>query len=350
MASKKVLNPFTCIELPGQQLVRDKTKLIVEIRAMVDDQQMCVTELENIEQKHFKPLIQRLVFGQTTAELKELIIVFDDLAKLMKKLGDLSGKLVHYTDAAIMYQHVLTILEEKLIDSTDVEIEPYKHLTELQSLIFALIGADLTKMRNVKEEANSYKMILINLRKHAEDKVRETNMEPDMTRELFGYIAYEMKNFLAKVYKDSESQMHSPPPCSYAVVGLGSMALQQITPYSDLEFAILVENEDFRTDSDPKVRDYFENLSHLAHFKVIGLGETVFPVSKYGVDTSHLVHVGVNFDLGGKTPLGRIGNDKPYNLIKSVDWMLHYVYNEEDKASHIDKNLPYILENVCYVY
>ncbi|WP_375334054.1 tetratricopeptide repeat protein [Candidatus Tisiphia endosymbiont of Xenochironomus xenolabis] len=30
--------------------------------------------------------------------------------------------------------------------------------------------------------------------------------------------------------------------------------------------------------------------------------------------------------------------------------MLYYVRNEGDKASHIDKNLPYILEKVCYVH
>jgi hypothetical protein len=383
---------------------KSKELQIDQIRSMINDPLASIKALEEINNTHFKPLIQQLVNGESLSELKELITVFNELAALMKRMGDLSGDVVHYTDAAIIYQYVLTIVEEKLSGENCMKMNTYTHLDELQRHIFLGIGGDLTKIPNVEEEAKSFKTLLLELRENVEEKIKFMNMNTDTTREtivediesqgissrsnsnasislgskicqriipdlllpetkrkapmmdsettrhLFEDIAREMRNFLAKIYSDSEEQMFMPPPCSYAVIGLGSMALQQITPYSDLEFAILVENEDFRTNTDPKVRDYFKNLSHLAHFKVIGLRETVIASSKCGVETSHLVHVGVNFDLGGKTPLGRIDNDKPYSLIKTVDWMLEYVYNKEEKASHIDKLLPYILENVCYVY
>ena len=169
------------------------------------------------------------------------------------------------------------------------------------------------------------------------------------SRKLFEEITESMKSFLAKLYSDAEKEM-GQPPCKYTVIGLGSMALKQITPYSDLEFAILTENEAYKSSVNPKIREYFKNLSHLVNFKMITLGETVIPTSKYGVDLSHLVHRGINFDLGGKTPLGRIDKDKPYDLVQTVEKMLWYVHNEQEKASHIDKNLPYILEQVCYLY
>ena len=58
----------------------------------------------------------------------------------------------------------------------------------------------------------------------------------------------------------------------------------------------------------------------------------------------------VNLDLGGKTPLGRIDQDKKYDLVQTIDGMMTYVRNEQNWVSHIDKNLPHILEKVCYVY
>jgi hypothetical protein len=353
---------------------------INQIRPVINASQTSVEELEEMEKVHFKPLIQRLINGKTTAELEELVIVFNDLAHLLTTLGDLSKKLVHYTDAAIVYQYVLTILEEKLPDTSNRKKDTYAKLVELQRRIFSAIGGDFNRMPDVEEEAKSYRMKLSKLREETHkdmgsiikcndvrndpyrivsilsrfmgvaNQIKNPKIASYLTKNLFEGIAKKMKSFLASVYNDSERQMVMQPPCSYAVIGLGSMASQQITAHSDLEFAILVENENFRSNADPKVRNYFENLSHLAHFKVIGLRETVIATSKYDVDTSHLVHVGVNFDLGGKTPLGRIANDKPYSLIKTVDWMLDYVYNKEDKASHIDKCLPYILENVCFVY
>ncbi|XP_065663136.1 uncharacterized protein LOC105847986 isoform X2 [Hydra vulgaris] len=339
-----------------------------------------VDQLKQLLKEQYKLFIHQLAYKNSLEELKDLVIVLNDLGYFTIKLGELSGELEYYNEAAVFYQYVITILDErlnkKLISKENKnefikqeKINPHQQLTHIQLLIFLRIGGNLERTPVIQDEVQTNKHMLLALRNKV-DKViqkiedyyqqKKTNFQNEIenyqelyvstAKALFEDIANEMKRFLFKLYSDSEQQISVEAPCKYSVVGLGSMALKQMTPYSDLEFAILTENEDWKKSGDPKVKAYFENLSHLVNFKIINLGESIIPKSKYGIDMEHLVHRAVNFDLGGKTPLGRIDKDKPYELIKTVEWMMHYVRNEEDKAIHIDKNLPYILENVCYVY
>ena len=337
-----------------------------------------IKQLKTIEQEKYKPLVREFVYKKTIPELKSLSHVLEDLAYLSTNLGDMSGNLQHYTDAATFYQSAITTINEKLNpDLNDPEYvdkitQIYTVLDTISHKIMyssSIITDGTAALQNTLAESAENKKILSDLRESVavkisvvEDRrVQSTKTEDvaakaeyqeqyvNSARRLFEEITDSMKGFLAKLYHDAELEI-GEPPCKYTVIGLGSMALKQITPYSDLEFAILTENEDYKSSDWPTIRDYFKNLSHLVNFKMINLGETIIPTSRYGVDMSHLVHRAVNFDLGGKTPLGRIEHDKTYDLVQTVEKMLWYVRNEEEKASHIDKNLPYILEKVVHVY
>lgn len=103
--------------------------------------------------------------------------------------------------------------------------------------------------------------------------VRDTTVERgriEQTRQLYKCISKSMKVLVTSMVEDC-IQVMSNPPCKFSILGLGSTAREEATPYSDLEFCILVErNED-------SVLKYFNDFTNLLHLKVVELGETILP-------------------------------------------------------------------------
>ena len=89
-------------------------------------------------------------------------------------------------------------------------------------------------------------------------------------QELYEDISKLMKDLITCMVEDC-MQIMSSPPCKFSILGLGSTAREEATPYSDLEFCILVEEN---TDA---VQQYFTNFANLLHLKVVELGETILP-------------------------------------------------------------------------
>ncbi|WP_039457518.1 tetratricopeptide repeat protein [Candidatus Jidaibacter acanthamoebae] len=332
-----------------------------------------------IEQRYAAEL-RKLVYDYTLTPCFEigtnLIKTYKELGDLYIDIGRVSNKAEDYTDAAVFYQYVLSMVErlkEEQKAKTNQELENYKVQAfeqldiiwrELRELVYISTNREITsRLGLVKHESEINRDFLKKLRMDTENKIQEIDEDSlkkeetesvyeseeyfiNESRGLFEYIAKEVKGFIARIFKECE-EVIGEPPCKYNAIGLGSLSLNQFTPYSDLEFAILTENEEYKHNSDPKVQNYFKNLSHLVHFKVICLGETIIPTSKYSINLESFVCRGFNFDLGGKTPLGRIEKDKPYELIQTTGKMARYL---DEKYSHVDKNLPYILEASCFIY
>ena len=322
-----------------------------------------------------KALASDLQIDQQPDKLAQLGAVLLKLAKAKQEESGASVEdLSPYTEAAILYQHVLSICaqedaqKKKILASEkakELADSAYQGLAQIEiSMLEQATGAEagaITPSKPLPARIEEDRNQVADLRERVKtrvDRLVRLRDEPGSsegeyigcTQELFEDIAKEIKSLLSLFYQAGEEELKAAGierPCTYAIMGLGSIALQQTTPYSDLEFAILMEDAPDEATAEAW-RTYFRKLTHLVHFRVINLGETVLPFSEYKISLDHLGRKGLNFDLGGKTPLGR--KDKGYELIQPVEGMMEYLKNEGNKMEQMDKLLPFVLERTCHIY
>ena len=175
-------------------------------------------------------------------------------------------------------------------------------------------------------------------------------------------IADEYLRIMSNVCKYCERVM-GKPPCRYAVVGMGSLARKEITPYSDFEHVILLEEQDNYESN----LEYFRWYSVIFHVILLNLQETIIPCLNIsclnGVDSElgnwfydAFTPRGISFDgmmpHACKFPLGRQEptKTKPWTteLIKPVSEMLNYLNSEQDLKNGY--HLTDILTKPCFVY
>ncbi|KIC73172.1 hypothetical protein DB42_CG00050 [Neochlamydia sp. EPS4] len=169
-------------------------------------------------------------------------------------------------------------------------------------------------------------------RQEIEEKIQliRPNPSPEEVRELYSEIALWIKNFF-KSLVDQAQEVLEAAPCEYAMIGFGSLAREEMTPYSDLEFGILMQEDTFGN------RDYFRRLTTLLHLKVINLGETILPALnipciKEANFFDSVTPRGFAFDgegvegKGCKTPFG---NRQTFELIQTPEKMAQYIGKDE---------------------
>ncbi|XP_078689339.1 uncharacterized protein LOC144920844 [Branchiostoma floridae x Branchiostoma belcheri] len=199
--------------------------------------------------------------------------------------GKRTGEGRKFTQAAALYnasmartdgdkQNMVTKLQETqkefLRNTCNLDCEPYPYsstLDHIKELDKSRVRAK-SKLETIHQEHNPYQ--------YDEDDpvVREVEIKrAEAIKNLFKSITVGRREFI-QVLTDECIAKLGPPTCKYAFIGLGSQATELVTPYSDLEFAILIEEG---KDDDNDTRRYFLNLTHYLHLKVINLGETIIP-------------------------------------------------------------------------
>ena len=175
---------------------------------------------------------------------------------------------------------------------------------------------------------------------------------------------------IAKKYKEIMADLShycqrimGQPPCDYAIVGMGSLARSEITPYSDFEHIILL----FDSENYFSHLEYFRWYSTIFHVIILNLQESIIPslnINSLNNEESTLGNWyfdaytpgGISFDgmmpHACKFPLGRFEKtqNKPFvtELIKPVSEMLKYLSSEEDLKNGY--HLADILTKTCFVF
>ena len=175
-------------------------------------------------------------------------------------------------------------------------------------------------------------------------------------------IANQYKQIMAKLAQFCQTVMRKPP-CEYAVIGMGSLSREKITPYSDFEHIILLcDGKNWES-----YLEYFRWYSVIFHVIILNLQETIVPslnVSSLNDKDSPLGYWyydaittrGVSFDgmmaHACKFPLGRqqCTKDKPFvtELIKPVNKMLEYLSSDANLKNGY--HLADILTKTCFVF
>ncbi|BBI18266.1 tetratricopeptide repeat protein [Neochlamydia sp. S13] len=165
-------------------------------------------------------------------------------------------------------------------------------------------------------------------------------------RQIYQEVVQRIKVFFKLIVEQAMATLE-PAPCEYAMIGFGSLAREEMTPYSDLEFGILIQ-EDSKDN-----RKYFKRLTTLIHLRVINLGETILPALNIpclkAIDFfDSITPTGFAFDgegakgKGCKTPFG---NRQTFKLIQTPEKMAQYISKDEkdqwwhEKESHLPMEL-----------
>ncbi|MCT4635303.1 MAG: tetratricopeptide repeat protein [Rickettsiales bacterium] len=205
------------------------------------------------------------------------------------------------------------------------------------------------------------------------DKVVEYE-KSEQIKSLFGDITEKMKSLIESMIIDCQVVL-GDAPCEYAIIAFGSMARKEMTPFSDFEWGILLEDtinavdDASRRAKREEVEKYFTDLSKYLLIKIINLGETILPslaiaeLNDYDnskIDGSRFYDDNTprGFSMDGlmpsasKWPLGNvhvnsIGPEQRFKLIGTAS-ELAKLHDKEHYS--IDKHFTTVLSTVSLVH
>ena len=237
----------------------------------------------------------------------------------------------------------------------------------LNADLIGFAGKIETKVKTMRDEVNqeldhfkSFETINKSKKETEEKKIKNI-------RNLQEKISRDYTHIMAKILQYCQTVMGNSP-CRFALIGMGSLARKEITPYSDFEHIIVLEENCQQRPDYENVLKYFRWLSVIFQIIVINLKETIVPsvdiksfnTTKKGKSEcwfyDRITTRGISFDgmmpHACKFPLGQhLLSDEAKKckteLIKPIDEMLKYLSSQKDLKNGY--HLKDILTKVCYV-
>ena len=253
-----------------------------------------------------------------------------------------------------------------------------KFQTDLKQLCVDILNFADAEQTNADliQEAEKVKVKIQSMRNFVNENIlkgTDKNLSTNQEQEKINHIK-SLQNKITETYTQIMADLSQyceevmgEPPCKFTVVGMGSIARKEITPYSDFEHIIVLEELSEQGTKNKNVLNYFRWFSVIFQTVVLNLQETILPsVSVFLLNDKESKHGdwfydafttrGISFDgmmpHACKFPLGRqqFTKDKPWKteLIKPVSEMVKYLTTEEDLKNGY--HLKDILTKSCFVY
>ena len=326
----------------------------------------------------------------------------DDLASKLKKLCDAKGREINPKQSAPILHKLGLIYKEKdsdklsLIQSAALLVaaqirdpERTQQLRQELEDLWCMVLSKATKKRHktvelqnisckVRKQVREMRSLVKNTLNEIpilhcsglsfDELTQQEKHKIDCIENLQETISTEYKSLMNQIGSICVDVLGSAPlSCRFALVGMGSLARKDVTPYSDFECIIVLE-EGIQLHPDyEEILEYFRWFAVIFQIIVITLGETLLPsvaipcLNDFYVDGGDWFYddftpSGISFDgympHACKTPLGRQlpTENKPWKteLIKPVNEMLKYLSSEQDLKNGY--HLADILTQTCYVF
>lgn len=239
----------------------------------------------NIAEKHCSQAVRKQILeNRSTGKICQPYFYLGEVLekKAAKSNGNSLEKQRLLLQAAALYNFVSNCFKASRAD-TDCSIEKMKEVSQKlldiqKNLVLSAEGdplrchfdSELDK-RELEELRNEAKEYLQSLKEKESLRDSQETEKPEgpnkfierasQIRELCERISSRVKQFLSRVINQCV-QVLGDPPCDYQVVVLGSLARDEMTPYSDLEWAILISSEE------EKCKVFFRSLTNLVHLQV----------------------------------------------------------------------------------
>ncbi|XP_076810289.1 uncharacterized protein LOC143453023 [Clavelina lepadiformis] len=299
-----------------------------------------------------------------------------EAAKIFHKLGLAYMKKTNDKISLIQSAALLNAALARIPDNVEGIESDLRHLC---SLVLKAAGAydqtiDLTEkakiigeqVKQMRDRVNKKLPKLKTIPDDVDDEILCTleSLKIAFMKRLQKEITKDYKSIMAQVYQYCIDIM-GESPCLHALSGMGSLARGEITPYSDFEHIIVLEEGVQHMDDYNEIQEYFRWFSVIFQIILICLNETILPsvsipflndFSSEDENWFYDAHTtrGISFDgmipHACKFPLGRPETEaKPWKteLIKPVSEMVMYLEQEEDFKNGY--HLADIMTKTCYV-
>ena len=293
--------------------------------------------------------------------------IFHELGKIYRKL---SPEKLHLVRSAVLFNAAILRKPKNMKEIED-------DLNELCSHVLDLAGA-VNHSVNLRSEAKHLQETIIDFRKFVKDKLSSIIWDDSKKTELpvrqqrideVESLQQCVHDWYCKLMSQVMNYCVSVKgklPCQYALVGMGSLARKEITPYSDFEHVILLEEGVQQRQDYGSILEYFRWVSVVFHIVVVNIGETIVASAAlpYLNNTENkacnwfydgITKNGISFDgmfpHASKFPLGRRKRDylpHRYELIKPVSKMLSLVSSDK-VLENMEDHLGDILLSTCFV-